>query len=135
MLSLLAQWDDIKVPREGDMEGRGQECAEGRGQGLSRVSKLEQCVARVMGWTADERYVSACPVPPRWHLVRVPPTLRPYPSLDTVQRVWRSMRTLFLPRYQLELVGLLQQVTASCHRALAQVSNMYVCLSAHLHHD
>lgn len=84
MLSLLAQWDDIRVPREGGMEGRGQECAEGMGQVLSSVSELEQCVARVMGWTADERYartyVSACPVPPRWQAFGESPTGHTHPQ-------------------------------------------------------
>ena len=63
---------------------------------------------------------------PRRCVVSAPP--HPLsPSRDTVQQVWGSMWTLFLPRHQLELVGLLQQVTAACHRTLAQVSNTYVC--------
>ena len=59
-----------------------------------------------------------------------PLPLRRCPSPDTVQQVWERMWTLFLPRHQLELVGLLQQVTAACRRSLAQVSLLYVCLSA-----
>lgn len=61
------------------MEGRGQECAERRGQVLSGVSKLEQCVARVMGWTTDERYVSACLPSPSKVAFGESPTHTPQP--------------------------------------------------------
>ena len=76
--------------------------------------------------------VSTATGPPKCHPRGVHSLHRAFPCRDTVQRVWRNLWTLFLPRHQLELIGLLQQVTANCHRALAQVCNVYVCPSFHI---
>ena len=80
------------------------------------------------------RKVSTCTAtgPPKCHPRGVHSLHRAFPCRDTVPRVWRNLWTLFLPRHQLELIGLLQQVTANCHRALAQVCNVYVCPSFHI---
>ena len=45
------------------------------------------------------------------------------------------METLFLPRCQMELIVVLQQLTSNCLKALEQVSVMSVCLSVCLYHE